>query len=130
MTARRRPAPNPPGNPVQAPRYVGTAPARRPAGGAGRGTGSPTWPRGATARRRRVLLLWVVALVAVTVVAGSIGGEHHADYAMPGSQSAAVRDLLAERFPEQAGDAVYLVAHVPGRHVRSPTRPPTPGSRR
>jgi RND superfamily putative drug exporter len=64
-------------------------------------------------KRRRVVLLWVVALVAVTLAAGSIGGDHHADYAMPGSQSAAVRDLLAERFPEQAGDAVYLVAHTP-----------------
>ncbi len=69
--------------------------------------------------RRRVLVLWVVALVGATLASGSIGGDHHADYAMPGSQSAAVRDLLADHFPEQSGDAVYLVAHSPGRTMLS-----------
>jgi putative drug exporter of the RND superfamily len=63
-------------------------------------------------RRRRVVALWTIGLIVVTAVSALLGGEHRADYSMPGSESAAVRALLVERFPDQPGDAVYVVAHL------------------
>jgi putative drug exporter of the RND superfamily len=63
-------------------------------------------------RRRRVVALWVVALVGAVALSSTVGGEHRADYSMPGSDSAAVRQLLAERFPDASGDAVYVVARA------------------
>jgi putative drug exporter of the RND superfamily len=64
-------------------------------------------------RRRTVVAAWVVALVAVAALAATAGGEHRVDYAMPGSESRAVRDLLTERFPDRAGDVAVLVLHAP-----------------
>jgi putative drug exporter of the RND superfamily len=64
-------------------------------------------------RRRRVVLVWVALVVAALVLTSVAGGEHRVDYSMPGSESAAVRDLLEERFPDQAGDLVFAVANAP-----------------
>jgi RND superfamily putative drug exporter len=64
-------------------------------------------------RRRLVVAAWVLALVGAMVLGNVAGGEHRADYAMPGSDSATVRTLLAERFPEQSGDTVQLVYEAP-----------------
>jgi RND superfamily putative drug exporter len=64
-------------------------------------------------RRRRVVVAWLVALVAITIVAGAFGGEHRVDYTMPGSESGRTQELLTERFPEQSGDAVQLVVEAP-----------------
>src|SRR3712207_8220187 len=57
-------------------------------------------------RRRRVLLGWVVALVAVLGLAGPLGGTFTADYTARGSDSRAAQDLLEERFPRRAGEVV------------------------
>jgi putative drug exporter of the RND superfamily len=65
-------------------------------------------------RRRRVVVLWALAFVGVTALSVTAGGEHRADYSMPGSESAAVRDLLQERFADRAGDPVYVVARADG----------------
>src|SRR5215218_193744 len=62
-----------------------------------------------TRRRRIVVAAWLLAVVVVSLISSRAGGELRADYRTPGSQSAATTDLLAERFPEQAGDVVYLV---------------------
>src|SRR4051812_19471794 len=70
-------------------------------------------------RRRRVVAAWVVVLVGVSVLAGAVPGDHRADYTIPGSDSAAAQRLLADRFPDQSGDAVDLVFHAP-RGVTSP----------
>jgi RND superfamily putative drug exporter len=64
-------------------------------------------------RRRLVVGTWVLVLVGAIVLGTMAGGEHRADYAAPGSESAVVRALLAERFPEQAGDTVQLVYEAP-----------------
>ncbi|MCD9625427.1 MMPL family transporter [Rhabdothermincola salaria] len=61
-------------------------------------------------RRRRVVVAWAMALALATALAFVAGGQHRADYSMPGSDSAAVRQLMTDRFPDRAGDAVYLVA--------------------
>src|SRR5690606_34899294 len=64
-------------------------------------------------RRRRVVALWLVAVVAASVLAGAAGGDTDTDYTVPGSDSAAAVELLQERFPRFAGgtvDVVYTAA--------------------
>ncbi|HEU5084588.1 MAG TPA: MMPL family transporter [Acidimicrobiales bacterium] len=65
-------------------------------------------------RRRLVVAAWVLALVVVSVLAAVAGGEHRTDYAVPGSGSARAHELLAERFPERAGDTIPLVFEADG----------------
>lgn len=50
-------------------------------------------------RRRRVVALWLVALVAATVLAGAACGENRMDVAVPGSDSEDAVELLRDRFP-------------------------------
>jgi RND superfamily putative drug exporter len=64
-------------------------------------------------RRRRVVVLWIAALVAASVLAGVAGGDNEVDYTVPGSDSAEAVELLQERFPRFAGgtvDVVYTAA--------------------
>jgi putative drug exporter of the RND superfamily len=64
-------------------------------------------------RRRRVVVLWIAALVAASVLAGVAGGDNEADFTVPGSDSAEAVELLQERFPRFAGgtvDVVYTAA--------------------
>ena len=64
-------------------------------------------------RRRRVVVLWIAALVAASVLAGVAGGDNKADFTVPGSGSAEAVKLLRERFPRFAGgtvDVVYTAA--------------------
>jgi putative drug exporter of the RND superfamily len=60
-------------------------------------------------RRRRVVALWVAALVTATVLAGVAGGDSEMDVTVPGSDSAAAVELLQDRFPEFAGGTVDVV---------------------
>ncbi|HET9610474.1 MAG TPA: MMPL family transporter [Acidimicrobiales bacterium] len=64
-------------------------------------------------RRRRVVALWIAALVTASVLAGVAGGDNEVDYTVPGSDSAEAVELLQERFPRFAGgtvDVVYTAA--------------------
>jgi putative drug exporter of the RND superfamily len=61
-------------------------------------------------RRRAVVGVWITTLIGLTIVGSAFGSEHRVDYSMPGSESAAVRDLLAEHYPERPGDSAFLVA--------------------
>ena len=64
-------------------------------------------------RRRRVVVLWIAALVAAFVLAGVAGGNTKTDFTVPGSDSAAAMKLLQQRFPRFAGgtvDVVYTAA--------------------
>ena len=54
-------------------------------------------------RRRRVVVLWVAALLAATVLAGAVGGDTEMDMTVLGSDSAEAVGLLRDRFPEFAG---------------------------
>ena len=93
-------------------------------------------------RRRLVVAVWLVVLVAVSARgAGPWGPTTSVDYTMPGSGSARAQALLAERFPEQSGDAVQLVFQAPAgvtdpaaadqhRAASASTRPPVRPRRR
>ncbi len=64
-------------------------------------------------RRRHVVVLWIAALVAASVLAGVAGGDNEVDFTVPGSDSAEAVELLQERFPRFAGgtvDVVYTAA--------------------
>jgi putative drug exporter of the RND superfamily len=64
--------------------------------------------------RRRVVVLWIAALVAASVLAGVAGGDTEADYTVPGSDSAEAVELLQERFPRFAGGTVDVVYTAEG----------------
>ena len=65
-------------------------------------------------RRRRVVALWVAALVAATVLAGVAGGDNEVDFTVPGSDSADAVELLQDRFPVFAGGNVDVVYTADG----------------
>jgi RND superfamily putative drug exporter len=60
-------------------------------------------------RRRRVVALWIAALVAASVLASVAGGDTELDFTVPGSDSAQAVELLQERFPRFAGGTVDVV---------------------
>ena len=64
-------------------------------------------------RRRRVLVLWIAAVVAASVLAGAAGGDTAQDVTVPGSDSANAVELLQERFPRFAGGTVDVVYTAP-----------------
>jgi putative drug exporter of the RND superfamily len=74
-------------------------------------------------RRRRIVLGWVAAFALVIGLSAAFAGDFAADYSAPGSDSKRAQDLLAQRFPLQAGDTVDVVvrsaAGVRGTTVRS-----------
>ncbi len=59
-------------------------------------------------RRRAVVAVWLVALVAAFAGAG-LAGDWSADYSTPGSDSRAAAELLQDRFPERNPDTVDVV---------------------
>jgi len=64
--------------------------------------------------RRLVVPLWIVLLVALTAVAGRAGGEYGMEFATPGAESDAARQLLEDHFPAEAGDEVDVVFRATG----------------
>jgi putative drug exporter of the RND superfamily len=66
----------------------------------------------------RVILFWVVALVAVSSIAGRLGGEFVDDFRLPGSDAQKAADQLEESFPEQAGGSATVVFSVKDGSLR------------
>ena len=58
--------------------------------------------------RRRVLVGWIVGVVAVIALAGLVGSRFEDDFGGVG-QSQQVQSILATRFPAQAGDQAQVV---------------------
>ena len=70
------------------------------------------------ARRKWVVLgAWVVAAVAVGVLVRTVGGNTSDNLRLPGTDSQAATDLLAERFPPQQNGSSPIVFHVAGGEV-------------
>lgn len=59
------------------------------------------------------LICWVVVLIGITVVGRAVGDDYGngSDVGLPGTESQAVADLLAEHAPDQTGDTVTVVLH-------------------
>jgi len=75
---------------------------------------SPPGPLGRLAgvafrNKGKVVLAWIAAIMLAAGLSAAFGGEFAADYSVPGSDSQRAQDLLAERFPAQAGDSVDVV---------------------
>jgi RND superfamily putative drug exporter len=70
-------------------------------------------------RRRLVLGLWILALVASIGLSVAFGAEFKQDYFAPGSESKQALDTLRTKFPQRSGDTLQVVFHAPGG-VRAP----------
>jgi RND superfamily putative drug exporter len=70
-------------------------------------------------RRRRVVVLWIVALVAVSAIGSSVGASFSQGFHLSGTESQRATDLLQSRFPAQAGDEGQVVFAAVGG-VRDP----------
>ena len=60
-------------------------------------------------RRGRVILAWVIAMIAIIGVGSALAGEYSADYNTPGSESKAASDLTEDRFSGYSGQEIYVV---------------------
>ena len=60
-------------------------------------------------RRRLVVLSWIVLLIGIMALAPRIAGEFTADYAAPGSDSRAARELVEQRFGGYSGESIDVV---------------------
>jgi len=67
----------------------------------------------AVRRRRLVLAVWIVIIVAAGVSGRIWGGEFVDDFRLPGSESEQARELLEEEFPSQAGGSARIVFSDP-----------------
>ena len=57
---------------------------------------------------------WILVLGIALVLAGAWGGDLRDDGAVPGLPSQAGSELLAQRFPQEAGADARVVLHGPG----------------
>ena len=79
--------------------------------------------------RWRTFGAWLLALVAIQVVASSVGVKEISSFRLPGTESQRAYDLLAEHFPAAKGDTDQLVYRArTGTLERQ--RQPRRGSRR
>jgi len=63
-------------------------------------------------RRRLVLVLWILALIGITVVAQVVGTHFQNKFTSGNTQSQQAADLLSARFPAKAGDTADVVFHT------------------
>jgi RND superfamily putative drug exporter len=70
-----------------------------------------TW---CTGHRKTVILSWIVALLGVGMLAGSVGSDFSEDFKLPASDSQEAFDLLETKFPAQSGDTVTIVYKARG----------------
>ena len=70
-----------------------------------------TW---CTGHRKTVILSWIVALIGIGMLSGSVGADFSEDFKLPASDSQEAFDLLEEKFPAQSGDTATIVYKAPG----------------
>src|SRR6478736_5436630 len=59
--------------------------------------------------RWRTFGVWLLALVAIQVIASSVGVKEISSFRLPGTESQRAYDLLAQHFPAAKGDTDQLV---------------------
>src|SRR2546422_655817 len=62
--------------------------------------------------RWRTFFAWLLALVALSLVAGAVGTKDLSTFRLPGTESQRAYDLLADHFPAQKGDTDQIVFNV------------------
>ncbi len=80
--------------------------------------------------RRRVLTGWILVVLVVIALSGVVGSAFSNNFNSGNSPSQRAQDLLAQRFPAQAGDTADVVIHTTGQvndaanagHHQSPGR--------
>ena len=75
-----------------------------------------TW---CTGHRKTVIIGWIVALIGVGMLSGSVGSDFSEDFKLPASDSQEAFDLLEDKFPAQSGDTATIVFKAEGG-VESP----------
>jgi putative drug exporter of the RND superfamily len=69
-----------------------------------------TWTTG---HRSTVILAWIIALIGVGMIAGSVGSDFTEEFKLPSSDSQEAFDLLEHRFPQQSGVTAEIVYKAP-----------------
>src|SRR4051794_36798448 len=69
-----------------------------------------TWTTG---HRKTVIIGWIVALVGIGMISGSVGSAFTEEFKLPSSDSQEAFDLLEERFPQQSGVTAEIVYKAP-----------------
>jgi RND superfamily putative drug exporter len=62
-----------------------------------------------------VLGIWMISLVGITGVTGSIGAAFSSSFDLPNTESAQVQEVLLEEFPAQGGDISQIVFESQGK---------------
>jgi RND superfamily putative drug exporter len=75
-----------------------------------------TW---CTGHRKTVIIGWIVALIGIGMIAGSVGSDFSEDFKLPASDSAEAFELLEDKFEAQSGDTATIVFKADGG-VESP----------
>ena len=70
-----------------------------------------TW---CTGHRKTVILGWLVALLGIGALAGTVGSDFSEEFRLPSSDSQEAFDLLEHRFPAQSGDTATIVFKAAG----------------
>jgi RND superfamily putative drug exporter len=62
-----------------------------------------------------VISIWIVSLVGITAVTGSIGAAFSSSFELPNTESSQVQEVLLEEFPAQGGDMSQIVFEATGK---------------
>ncbi|HEU5252574.1 MAG TPA: MMPL family transporter [Solirubrobacterales bacterium] len=62
-----------------------------------------------TGHRKTVVFGWLVALIAMGMIAKAVGPDYSEDFKLPSSDSQEAYDLLENRFPAQSGETAQIV---------------------
>jgi RND superfamily putative drug exporter len=72
------------------------------------------------AHRRLVVISWIALAVGVSAISSSVGTRKSNNFSLPNTGSQRATDLLASRFPAQAGDADQIVFHARAGKLSDP----------
>ncbi|MGZ4762527.1 MAG: MMPL family transporter [Ilumatobacteraceae bacterium] len=79
------------------------------------------WGRSAARHPWRMLFAWLVVVIAVVGLKGSIGGNVSDNFKIPGTEAQRGLDLLNARFPSQGGSSGQVVFADPNGNVTDAT---------
>jgi putative drug exporter of the RND superfamily len=70
--------------------------------------------------RRRVVIAWIVVLIAALGVSSGVGTRQASDFSLNGTESQQAQDLLERDFPTRSGDVDQIVFHTLQRRITDP----------